>query len=99
MRFAFEDVELAAVADFLVIAGPPQKRARSTHATATVVVTGLDHARAAREEARARITTEEAASATGRFLHARHPGGAEAEYVEWTSGIRRKALAPRAAAP
>ncbi|NJQ05422.1 VOC family protein [Streptomyces lonarensis] len=96
LRFVFEGIELAAVGDFLVIAGPADMRARYAHATATVVVTDLDHTRAALEEEGARITTEEAASATGRFLYARHPGGAEVEYVEWTAEIRRKVLGPQA---
>ncbi|MEU6348997.1 VOC family protein [Streptomyces sp. NPDC047072] len=92
LRFAFEGIELATVGDFLVIAGPAGERARYAHATATVIVSDLDRARAALEEAGAEITTAEATSATGRFLYARHRGGAEAEYVEWTPEVRRRVL-------
>ena len=92
LRFAFDGIELAAVGDFLVIAGPAEERARYAHATATVIVSDLDQVRVALEEAGAEITTEEATSATGRFLYARHQGGAEAEYVEWKPEVRRQVL-------
>lgn len=92
LRFAFDEIELAAVGDFLVIAGPAEERARYAHATATVIVSDLDQARVALDEAGAEITTEEATSATGRFLYARHHGGVEAEYVEWKPEVRRQVL-------
>jgi hypothetical protein len=92
LRFAFDAIELAAVGDFLVIAGPAEERARYAHATATVVVSDLDRARAALDEAGAEITAEEAVGATGRFLYARHPGGAQAEYVEWAPEVRSRVL-------
>lgn len=92
LRFAFAGIELAAVGDFLVIAGPAAERARYAHATATVVVRDMDELRAALGEAGAEITTEEATSATGRFLYARHRGGAEVEYVAWKPEIRRRVL-------
>nr|WP_209310637.1 VOC family protein [Streptomyces spiramenti] len=92
LRFAFGAIELAAIGDFLVVAGPAEERARYAHATATVVVPDLDQTRAALEEAGAQITTEEATSATGRFLYARHRGGAEAEYVEWKPEVLRQVL-------
>jgi hypothetical protein len=92
LRFAFDAIELAAVGDFLVIAGPAEERARYAHATATVIVSDLDQVRVALDEAGAEITTEEATSATGRFLYARHQGGVEVEYVEWKPEVRRQVL-------
>jgi hypothetical protein len=83
LRFAFDGVELTAIGDFLVIAGPPEVRDRYADATATVVVADLDAVTATLREAGARITTPETTSATGRFLYARHPGGVRIEYVEW----------------
>ncbi|WP_328460564.1 VOC family protein [Streptomyces sp. NBC_00448] len=83
LRFAFDSVELAAIGDFLVIAGPPAERARYAHAGATVIVDDLDALTAVLAAAGAEITTPESTSATGRFLYARHRGGAEVEYVEW----------------
>jgi hypothetical protein len=92
LRFAFDEIEIAAVGDFLVIAGPAEERARYAHATATVIVSDLDEARVALDEAGAEITTQEATSATGRFLYARHQGGVEVEYVEWKPEVRRQVL-------
>ena len=83
LRFAFDSIELAAIGDFLVIAGPPGERARYSHASATVIVDDLDALTRSLATAGAEITTPEDTSATGRFLYARHPGGAEVEYVEW----------------
>ncbi|MEV0038162.1 VOC family protein [Streptomyces sp. NPDC050804] len=83
LRFAFGSVELAAIGDFLVIAGPPAERARYSHASATVIVDDLDALTRTLADAGAEITTPESTSATGRFLYARHRGGAEIEYVEW----------------
>ncbi|GAA4615705.1 hypothetical protein GCM10023195_69420 [Actinoallomurus liliacearum] len=94
LRFGFEGVELAAIGDFLVIAGPPEERARYAHATATVVVRDLDEVTAALRRTGARITTPEATSATGRFLYARHPGGAEVEYVEWAPELVARVFGP-----
>jgi hypothetical protein len=83
LRFAFDSIELAAIGDFLVIAGPPAERARYSHASATVIVDDLDTLTKTLATAGAEITTPESTSATGRFLYARHRGGAEVEYVEW----------------
>ncbi|WP_217131207.1 VOC family protein [Streptomyces sp. AC558_RSS880] len=83
LRFAFDSIELAAIGDFLVIAGPPAERARYSHASATVIVDDLDTLIKTLATADAEITTPESASVTGRFLYARHHGGAEVEYVEW----------------
>ncbi|WP_043614197.1 VOC family protein [Nonomuraea candida] len=83
LRFAFDSVELAAIGDFLVIAGPPAERARYSHASATVIVDDLDTLIETLGTAGAEITTPVSVSATGRFLYARHQGGAEVEYVEW----------------
>ncbi|MEU2346787.1 VOC family protein [[Kitasatospora] papulosa] len=92
LQFAFDEIELAAIGDFLVIAGPAEERARYAHATATVIVSDLDQARAALDEAGAEVTREESTSATGRFFYARHRGGVEAEYVEWKQEVRRQVL-------
>lgn len=83
LRFAFDSIELAAIGDFLVVAGPPAERARYSHASATVIVDDLDTLTMTLATAGAEITTPESTSVTGRFLYARHRGGAEVEYVEW----------------
>lgn len=84
LRLAFESVELAAVGDFLVIAGPAEFRERYTHASATVVVSDLDALVKDLEEAGATITTPLTAGPTGSFLYARHADGIAVEYVQWT---------------
>lgn len=58
------------------------ERARCAHAGATVIVAELDGLTRTLAACGAEITTPENRSATGRILYARHPGGAEAEYVE-----------------
>ncbi|MEE1795710.1 VOC family protein [Streptomyces sp. BE308] len=83
LRFAFGSIELAAIGDFLVIAGPAEERARYAHASATVVVSDLDELSARLATSGGRITTPEVTGPTGRYLYARHAGGAEVEYVEW----------------
>ena len=49
LRFAFDGVELAAIGDFLVVAGDRRNRDRYAHASATVVVADLDRAGIAAE--------------------------------------------------
>ncbi|MER7554007.1 MULTISPECIES: VOC family protein [Streptomyces] len=94
LRMAFQEIALAAVGDFLVIAGPAEERARYSHASATVVVDDLEALHATLESAGATITTPATGGPTGRFLYARHPGGAEIEYVEWTPDLVRRIIGP-----
>ncbi|MFJ9030466.1 VOC family protein [Streptomyces sp. NPDC102274] len=89
LRMAFHAVELAAIGDFLVIAGPAEERAAYAHASATVVVEDLDALRTTLETAGAIVTTPMTSGPTGRFLYARHADGAEVEYVEWTPELVR----------
>ncbi|AXB42940.1 VOC family protein [Amycolatopsis albispora] len=92
LRLAFHAVELAAIGDFLVIAGPAEERAKYAHATATVVVDDLGELQRTLAAAGAAITTPETAGPTGRFLYARHRDGAEIEYVEWVPDLAGRIL-------
>ncbi|QKW06873.1 VOC family protein [Streptomyces sp. NA04227] len=83
LRLSFHAVGLAAIGDFLVIAGAPEERAKYADASATVVVDDLDALRATLEAAGATVTTPTTHGPTGRFLYARHADGAGVEYVEW----------------
>ncbi|MBU7598538.1 VOC family protein [Streptomyces sp. P38-E01] len=83
LRLGFEAVGLAAVGDFLVVAGPAEERAKYSHASATVVVDDLDTLRTTLKATGATLTTPVTDGPTGRFLYARHPGGAGVEYVQW----------------
>ncbi|WP_212818312.1 VOC family protein [Polymorphospora rubra] len=92
LRFGFGGVELAAVGDFLVIAGPAEQRARYADASATVVVSDLDEVVTRLAAHGGRVTVPVAASETGRFLYAEHAGGAQVEYVEWVPELVRRIL-------
>lgn len=94
LRLAFHEIALAAIGNFLVIAGPAEERARYSHASATVVVDDLDALQATLESARATITTPATSGPTGRFLYARHTDGAEIEYVEWTPELVGRIIRP-----
>ncbi|MBB0245167.1 VOC family protein [Streptomyces alkaliphilus] len=94
LRFAFDAIELAAIGDFLVIAGPPRERARYGHASATVIVDDLDAVVAGLTTAGGEITTPEATGPTGRYLYVRHAGGAEVEYVEWVPELVDRIIDP-----
>ncbi|SCD70303.1 glyoxalase [Streptomyces sp. DvalAA-19] len=92
LRLAFEQVALAAIGNFLVIAGPAEERARYSHASATVVVDDLDALLATLTSAGATVTTPTTGGPTGRFLYAHHADGAEIEYVEWTPELVRRII-------
>ncbi|WP_405808649.1 VOC family protein [Streptomyces sp. NBC_01520] len=92
LRLAFEQIELAAIGDFPVLAGFAGARAvRPRHGA--VVVADLDAVIGTLAEHGAVITTPPAAGPTGRFLYARHAGGAEVEYVEWVPELVRRIVA------
>ncbi|OEV08885.1 VOC family protein [Streptomyces nanshensis] len=92
LRMTFESVGLAAVRDFLVIAGPAEEREKYSHASATVVVDDLDALQTTLESAGATITSPATDGPTGRFLYARHVDGAGIEYVEWKPELVRRLL-------
>lgn len=92
LRLPFHAIELAAIGDFLVIAGPAEERAKYAHASATVVVDDLDTLRTALTDADATVTTPPTPAPTGRFLYARHADGAEIEYVQWTPDLVRQII-------
>ncbi|MFF1477139.1 VOC family protein [Streptomyces sp. NPDC058301] len=92
LRLAFHAVGLAAIGDFLLIAGPAEERAKYGHASATVVVEDLDALQATLVSAEATITTPMTDGPTGRFLYARHADGAGVEYVEWNPELVRRLI-------
>ncbi|KOG82714.1 MULTISPECIES: VOC family protein [Streptomyces] len=94
LRMAFEEVALAAIGDFLVIAGPAEERARYGHGSATDVVDDMDALLTTLASAGAVITTPATPGPTGRFLYARHADGTEIEYVEWTPELVRRIIRP-----
>ncbi|MFD7907313.1 VOC family protein [Kitasatospora sp. NPDC059747] len=83
LRFAFGEVEIAAIGDFLVIAGSPEATARLPRASTTVVVSDLTAVEALLTARGATLTHGPERSLTGSYLYARHADGAEVEYVQW----------------
>ncbi|MFI9272236.1 VOC family protein [Kitasatospora sp. NPDC052896] len=83
LRFEFGEVEVAAVGDFLVIAGSAEAAARLPRASTTVVVSDLAAVQAVLAAHGATLTHGPARSVTGSYLFARHAEGAEVEYVQW----------------
>ncbi|MFE5512685.1 VOC family protein [Streptomyces sp. NPDC056529] len=93
LRLTFEAVALAAIGDFLVVAGPVEERAKYAHASATAVVRDLDALQEILKAAGATLTTPATEGPTGRFLYARHADGAGVEYVEWNAELLGRLLA------
>ncbi|MFJ3215694.1 VOC family protein [Kitasatospora sp. NPDC086801] len=92
LRFEFGPVEVAAVGDFLVIAGPAEAAAELPGASATVIVSDLAETQALLRAHGAEITFGPAEGLTGSYLFARHLDGAEVEYVQWKPELRDRIL-------
>ncbi|MGP8304235.1 VOC family protein [Streptomyces inhibens] len=92
LRFAFGDVEVAAIGDLLVIAGTPEAAARLPSATTTVIVSDLEEVRRLLASHGAKITFGPTTGPTGSYFFARHQDGAEVEYVQWTSELEDRIL-------
>ncbi|KAA2265718.1 VOC family protein [Solihabitans fulvus] len=87
LRFPLGDVELAAVGDFLVIAGTLEAQRQYRHASATVVVSDIDELQRQLAAHGATVVGEVATGETGSYLYARHADGAEIEYVQWSDDL------------
>ncbi|MBB5916534.1 putative enzyme related to lactoylglutathione lyase [Nocardia transvalensis] len=92
LRFGFERAELAAVGDFLLIAGPPDAVDGYRTTAGPVVVDDLAELIAVLTAAGAELTGGPLRSATGEFAYLRHPDGAHVEYVQWADEVRERVL-------
>ncbi|MEU8899290.1 VOC family protein [Nocardia sp. NPDC048505] len=92
LRFAFERAELAAVGDFLLIAGPPEHTDRYRATVGPVIVDDLGELITELAEAGAELIDGPHTSATGRFAYLRHPDGVTVEYVQWATEVRSRVL-------
>ncbi len=83
-RVTYGKLEVAAIGNFLIIAGPDEALTpvRSSHGT--IVVDDLEGTQQFLEGAGATITQPFTEGPTGASVHARHPDGNTFEYVQWT---------------
>ncbi len=83
LRFAFHQLELAAIGDFLVISGPAEEVEKHRGTAGPVIVSNLAEAEALLVQFGGTITHPRQEVPTGANFYARHAGGAEVEYVQW----------------
>ncbi|MFI6215249.1 VOC family protein [Nocardia brasiliensis] len=95
LRFVFEQAELAAVGDFLLIGGAPEHTDRYRATAGPVIVDDLDELITALAATGATVTGGPAHSETGRFVYLRHVDGATVEYVQWSTELRARILGNR----
>lgn len=83
LRFAFGSIEIAAIGDLLVLAGPPEETSQYRGVVGPLVVSSMDELEAFLEQIGAVITQPRVEVPTGFGLWATHPDGAKVEYVQW----------------
>lgn len=94
LRFGFERAELAAVGDFLLIAGDPDDVERYRGTVGPVIVDDLDTLLRTVTEHGAELIGGPFTSATGTFVYVRHADGAQLEYVQWSPETLALVLGP-----
>lgn len=92
LRFRFGRADIAAVGDFLVVAGMEDAVREYRDTIGPVIVDDLDAAQQVIVDIGGEVTSGPMTSATGRVVYARHPDGAHVEYVEWEADIRSRVL-------
>ncbi|MGV9330832.1 VOC family protein [Nocardia sp. NPDC003726] len=93
-RIGFERAELAAVGDFLLIAGSPDDIERYRTTVGPVIVEDLDALLRTVTEHGAQLIAGPFTSATGTSVYVRHADGAQLEYVQWSPETRALVLGP-----
>ncbi len=83
LRFAFGSIEIAAVGDLLVLAGSPEETQQFRSGVGPLIVADMDETEAFLLQHGAVLTQPRVVVPTGINLYARHPDGAEVEYVQW----------------
>lgn len=94
LRFPFEGAELAAVGDFLLIAGPPEATDGYRGTVGPLVVDDIAEAEAVVTGLGGALRAPVTGSPTGRMFYARHPDGTEVEYIQWTDELVEQIIAP-----
>ena len=100
LRFTFEKAELAAVGNFLLIAGADDDVEAYRSTVGPVIVDDLDALISqVSGEAGAEVIGE-SESTTGRFAYLRHTDGAVLKYVQWSREVAEAVLGtPKAGHP
>ncbi|MCT2590960.1 hypothetical protein LHJ74_13745 [Streptomyces sp. N2-109] len=83
LRFAYQDLELATIGDYLLVAGTPEALAPYRNVQATAIVDDLDEILAVVAREGGETLDGPNTVPTGRNLTVLHPGGAVIEYVQW----------------
>jgi hypothetical protein len=90
MRVPFENAELAAVGDFLLIAGPPDATDKYRGTIGPVIVDDIDETE--RTLAELGATTHRYSAPTGEGSYIRHPDGVMVEYLQWSPDLVDRVL-------
>ena len=93
-RFAMTEagIEVAGIGDICLVGGDAENLAPLRNTQGPLVVDDLDGTKDQLIANGATITKPEASSETGRYFYALHPDGANVEYVQWKSDLRRAIL-------
>lgn len=83
LRFPFGKIELAAVGDLLVIAGPPEETDKYRRVTGPFIVSDVEEVEALLKQHGGVVTQPRQEVPTGIGLWATHADGSEVEYVQW----------------
>ncbi|MFG2289418.1 hypothetical protein ACGFOU_25530 [Streptomyces sp. NPDC048595] len=88
LRFAYGDLDLAAVGGYLLLAGSAEALAPYSGTHATTIVESLDQVLRITEQHGGEILDGPNEVPTGRNVTVRHPGGATVEYVQFHATAR-----------
>lgn len=87
LRFPFEEAELAAVGDILLIAGTPEATDSYRGTIGPLVVDDIEAAEKLVVSLGGVLRAPTVTGPTGSIFYARHPDGTEVEYLQWTDEI------------
>ena len=92
LRFAFEEAELAAVGDILLIAGPPEATDRYRDTIGPLIVDDLDETLRLLREHGAEVLGAPVQVPTGTMVYVRHADGTRVEYLEFTADVLERVI-------
>jgi hypothetical protein len=95
IRFGFENAELAAIGDFLLIAGAPADTDGYRETVGPIIVDDLGALQLLLADEGAVVTGGPSQSETGTYLYAQHRDGSQIEYVQWSTDLVVSVLGSR----